>query len=113
MTSAQTNKVKKEPVGRWNYDGPAAPEGYTWGTLEFSFAEKKYSAAWTFNGNEENIYLSDNIKFRNDTLVFNINVDGEDVAVTLKFDEESKMSGLAVYSGGEVPMTLTREKKKE
>jgi hypothetical protein len=113
ITSAQTNKSTKDPVGRWIYEGPSAPEGYTSGKLEFSVTDKKYSAIWTFMGNEENKYSSENIKFRNDSLVFNVYVDGEDVAVALKFDEKSKMTGKAIYSGGEVPMTLTREIKKE
>jgi len=55
ITSAQTNKSTKDPVGKWIYEGPAAPEGYTSGKLEFSVADKKYSAIWTFIGNEENI----------------------------------------------------------
>jgi hypothetical protein len=113
ITSAQDNKSTKDPVGKWIYEGPAAPEGYTSGKLEFSVADKKYNAIWTFIGNEENKYSSENIKFRNDSLVFNVNVDGEDVAVALKIEENSKMTGKAIYSGGEVPMTLTRELKKE
>lgn len=113
IISAQDNKSTKDPVGKWLYEGPAAPEGYTSGKLEFSVADKKYNAIWTFTGSEENKYPSDNIKFRNDSLVFNVNVNGEDVAVALKIEENSKMTGKAIYSGGEVPMTLTREMKKE
>jgi hypothetical protein len=113
MTSAQAGKSKKDPVGKWIYEGPTAPEGYTSGKMEFSLTDKKYNAIWTFAGNEENKYPSENIKFSNDSLIFNVMVDGEDVAVALKIEEKSKMTGKAIYSGGEVQMTLTREAKKE
>lgn len=113
ITAAQDGRSKKDPIGKWIYEGPSAPEGYTYGKMEFSVADKKFNATWTFAGNEENKYSSDNIKFKNDTLSFNVYVDGEDVAVTLKLEDKSKMTGKAIYSGGEVPMTLIREVKKD
>jgi hypothetical protein len=35
-------------------------------------------------------------------------VEGNTVAVTLKSEDQTKMSGKAVYSEGEVPLTLTK-----
>ena len=113
MVSAQSKKSKKDLPGKWIYEGPMAPQGYTSGKLEFTSVNKKYNVVWTFAGREDSNYSSENINFRNDSIFFNVNVDGEDVAVSLKFQEKSKMTGKAIYSGGEVPLTLTREAKKK
>ena len=35
-------------------------------------------------------------------------MEGQDIKVMLKIENETKMSGKAVYSEGEVPLTLTK-----
>lgn len=109
--SAQTVNNAKDPAGKWKFDAPYAPEGFTTGLVEIKFAEEKYSVTLMFSANAEYILPCDKVKFANDTLTFNLYLDTEDIAFTLKFDEADKMSGKAVHSGGEVPLTLTREKK--
>jgi hypothetical protein len=110
--SAQNSKVKNNPVGKWQFEAPYAPEGFTSGTMEIGFAEAKYSAAMVFTGSDFKL-PGEQVKFENEILKFVIYVEGTDVTVTLKFDSESKMSGKAVYSEGEVPLSLTRLPKKE
>lgn len=112
LASAQAGKGKKDPVGKWNFAAPYAPEGYTSGIIEVSVAKKKYSTTMMFTGSEGK-YPGDKVKFEKDTLTFNMYVEDQNVAVKLKFDDKSKMSGKAVYSEGEVPLTLTRETKKK
>ncbi|MCX6255277.1 MAG: hypothetical protein NTV31_12470 [Bacteroidia bacterium] len=53
-------------------------------------------------------YSGDVVKIENDTLIFNVFIDDEDVVVTLKIEDSVKMSGKAVYSGGEVPLALIK-----
>ena len=109
--SGQASSSAKDPVGKWKFDAPYAPEGFTTGTVEIKFAEEKYSVTLMFSSNAEYILPCDKVKFEKETLTFNLYLDTEDIAFTLKFDEADKMSGKAVHSGGEVPLTLTREKK--
>jgi len=109
--SAQGGSSAKEPAGKWKFDAPYAPEGFTTGVVDIKFAEEKYSVTLLFSSNTEYVFPCDKVKFTNDTLTFNLYLDTEDIAFTLKFDEADKMSGKAVHSGGEVPLTLTREKK--
>jgi S-adenosylmethionine:tRNA-ribosyltransferase-isomerase (queuine synthetase) len=112
LASAQAKKGKKDLVGKWIFEAPLAPEGYTSGIIEVGLAEKKYSTTMMFTGNEEKL-SGDKVKFEKDTLKFNVYIGDENVSVKLKFDDKTKMSGKAVYSEGEVPLTLTRETKKK
>jgi len=110
VASAQTVKVKKDPVGEWKFEAPYAPEEYTSGTVTVSFAEKKYSSTMSFTGSDYKLPC-ENVKFENDTLSLAIYVEGENVSITLKMEDNTKMSGKAVYSGGEIPLTLARAVK--
>lgn len=112
VVSAQNTKVANNPVGKWQFEAPYAPEGFTSGTVEIGYTEAKYSAIMVFTGNDYKL-PGEQVKFENEVLKFVIYVEGTDVTVTLKFDSASKMSGKAVYSEGEVPLTMTRLPKKE
>ena len=112
VVSAQNSKVKNNPVGKWQFEAPLAPEGFTSGTVEVGLTEAKYSAAMVFTASDYKL-PGEQVKFDNDILKFVIYIEGTDITVTLKFDSESKMSGKAVYSEGEVPLSLTRLPKKE
>jgi hypothetical protein len=107
VVTAQNNQEKKDPVGKWKFEAPAAPEGYTSGTIEVGLADKKYSTAMYFTPIDTK-YSGDVVKIENDTLIFNVFIDDEDVVVTLKIEDSVKMSGKAVYSGGEVPLALIK-----
>ena len=109
--SAQTNNLKNDPAGKWLFEAPFAPQGYTNGIIEVSKTDNLFSASMAFGGNE-NKYPGDKVKFANDTVSFNVYIEGQDVAVKLVFTEESKMSGKAIYTEGVVPLSLTREMRK-
>jgi hypothetical protein len=108
--SAQTTKVKKDPVGNWKFEAPYAPEGYTSGSVTVGFVDKKYTAAMSFTGSDYKM-PGNNVKFENDTLSLAIYVEGETVTISLKMEDAMKMSGNAVYSGGSIPLTAARAKK--
>ena len=62
----------------------------------------------SFTGSEYKL-PGENVKTVNDSVLFNIYLEGQDIKVMLKLESESKMTGKAVYSEGEVPLTLTKE----
>lgn len=108
VISAQSSKDKKNPVGKWKFEAPYAPEGFTSGIIEFSLAEDKYSTTISFAGSD---YLipGDKTKVEKDSVSFNVLVEGNEVAVTLKPESDVKMTGKAVYFEGEIPLTLTKD----
>jgi|WetSurMetagenome_2_1015567.scaffolds.fasta_scaffold00024_7 hypothetical protein len=107
--SSQNGKAqKKEPLGKWKFEAPYAPEGYRSGTMSFLQAEKKFTAEMTFTGMDYK-FVGEKVKFENDTITFSIYLEGQAIEVFLKLEEPSKMSGKAVYSEGTVPLSLVRE----
>jgi hypothetical protein len=64
-----------------------------------------------FSGSEYKLN-GEKVKIENDTISFSVFIEDQDVAVKLKMENSSKMSGKAVYTEGEVPLALTREMKK-
>jgi hypothetical protein len=112
LSFSQNTKSAKDPAGQWNFSAPYAPEGYTSGTVAVTFAEKKYGASMAFTGLEYK-FTGENVKFANDTLSFSIYIEGETINVTLKMEDALKMAGSAVYSGGSVPLTLSKEVKEK
>lgn len=107
VSSGQTTK-KVDPVGSWKFDAPYAPEGYTSGTIVIGLVEKKHTATMSFTGSEYKLN-GENVKIENDSVSFSVFVEGQDVKVSLKSDVDEKMVGKAVYSEGEVPLTLTKD----
>jgi hypothetical protein len=107
IISAQTVKEKKDPVGQWKFEAPAAPEGYTSGTINIGFAERKYSTTMEFAGIEYK-FIGENVKFKNDSLFFSFPLEDDYVSISLKLEDKSKMSGKGIYSEGVVLLILTR-----
>ena len=101
------NNNKSNPLGTWKYEAPYAPEGYTSGTIVVGSNEKKPTVAMSITGSDT-ILLGINVKTINDSVLFSVNLEGQDVKVMLKIENDSTMSGKAVYSEGEVPLTLTK-----
>jgi hypothetical protein len=106
VSSGQTTK-KVDPVGSWKFDAPYAPEGYTTGTIVIGLVEQKHTATMSFAGSEYKL-TGENVKVENDTVSFSIFLEGQDIKVSLKGDADAKLVGKAVYSEGEVPLTLTK-----
>jgi hypothetical protein len=105
--TAQNNNIKKSPVGTWKFDAPYAPEGYSSGLIVVGIAEKKPAATMSFTGNELK-FPGENVESEKDSLQFSVYIQGEDVKVMLKVENDTLMSGKAIYSEGEVPLSLTK-----
>ncbi|MGI6340072.1 MAG: hypothetical protein ACOXZV_11950 [Bacteroidales bacterium] len=100
---------KNNPVGHWKFSVTASPDPYySTGTLYISFAENKYSASILFSRSNYEI-MGEKVKFENNTLTFTTYIQGEQVVVTGKMTGPDKIDGKAVYSQGEVKVTLTKE----
>jgi len=110
--SAQSSKEKKDPSGQWKFDAPYAPEGYTSGTVDIGFTDKKYSATMSFT-NLGYAFTGEKVRAQNDSLFFLVWIEGNDVSVSLKMNDKTTMAGNAVYYGGVVPLTLTKEPEKK
>jgi len=107
MVISGQNINKNNPVGTWKFEAPYAPEGYTSGIIVVGFKDQKHTTAMSFTGSDT-ILAGDKVRSLNDSLLFSIYLDGQDVKILLKMENESNMSGKAVHSEGEVPLTLTR-----
>ena len=105
--TAQNNQIKKNPIGSWKFDAPYAQEGYTSGTIIVGLEEQKYTASIAFTGSEF-VHKGEQVKAVSDSLLFSVNIEGQEVKVMLKIEDEAKMTGKAVYSEGEVPLTLVK-----
>ncbi len=105
--NGQDNSKKNNPVGTWKFDAPYAPEGYTSGIIIVGFEKQTNTTSMSFTGSDYKI-PGENVKSSNDSLIFSVFVENQDVRVLLKVENEARMSGKAIYSEGEVPLTLTK-----
>jgi len=96
--SAQTIN---DPTGSWNTEAPNAPPGFNTSIMKIT----QDSVFTTFAG-ESIIYYSTSMNFKNDSLTFIIG--GLDVLCILKFENETKMTGNAVWADGESPLFMTK-----
>lgn len=112
MVAAQNQNTKKSPAGKWRFEAPYAPEGYTSGVIEVALADNAYTTSISFSSTDYKI-PADKTVVEKDTVSFTINIEGNEVSVSLTMEEANKMNGKALYSGGEIPLTLTRETKEK
>jgi len=104
---AQNNTKKSSPVGKWTFDAPYAPEGYNTGIIVVGLQDNKFTTTMSFGAGDYKL-PGEQVKAVKDSVLFSIFLEGQDIKVFLKLDGDSKMTGKAVYSEGEVPLTLSR-----
>lgn len=107
LTAQKGNGQKNDPVGTWKFDAPYAPEGYTSGKIVVGFTEQKHTTTMSFTGSDYKL-PGENVKAVNDSVFFSVYLEGQDIKVLLKIENDTTMSGKAVYSEGEVPLVLTK-----
>ena len=95
------------PVGTWKFAAPYAPEGYSSGTIVVGLTEQKHTTTMSFTGSEYKLE-GENVKAVNDSVLFSIYLEGQDIKVMLKIESDTNMIGKAVYAEGEVPLSLSR-----
>jgi hypothetical protein len=89
-------------IGDWNAEAPEAPAGFNTSIMSI----KQDSVFTTFTG-ESYPYGSISMNFKNDTLSFEIG--GLNVLCTLKVEDKTRLSGNAVWEGGQSKLILTRK----
>jgi hypothetical protein len=105
---AQDGAAKKNsPVGNWKYEASYAPDGYNSGTIGVGYAEEKYTVSVLFTGSTFKLE-GEQVKFEKDLLTCTVYVEGEYVKISVKPENNNTMAGTATYSGGQIPLTLTR-----
>jgi len=105
---AQNTKPVVDPVGTWKFEAPYAPEGYTSGVIVIGKSAQNYTVTMSFTGSENKLN-GENVKVEKDTVIFSLILESQEIKVSLKGTEDAKMAGKAVYSEGEVPLTLIRK----
>jgi hypothetical protein len=104
---ALSNGQKIDPAGKWKFEAPYAPERYTSGIVSVGRSEQKPTASMSFTGSEY-LLTGDKVKIANDSILFSVSLEGQDIKILLKVESKTRMTGKAVYSEGEVPLTLTK-----
>ncbi len=94
-------------LGKWKFEAPNAPEGYNAGFIEVGTAEKGYTASISFGEGDYKL-PADKVKIENDVLTFIVNVEGNEVTIVLKPENNTLMKGNATYTDGSTPLVLTR-----
>ena len=107
VVTAQNKQPIISPVGTWKFDAPYAPEEYNSGVIVVGIADKKPAATMSFKGNDIK-YPGENVTAEKDSVKFSVYIQGQDVNVMLKIENDTLMSGKAVYSEGEVPLSLIK-----
>jgi hypothetical protein len=101
-----SNSVNAQTIndlcGEWNAEAPQAPSGFNTSIMAIT----QDSVFTTFTG-ESYPYGSISMSFNNDTLSFEIG--GLNVLCTLKVEDKTRLSGNAVWEGGESKLILTRK----
>lgn len=110
---AQKADAKFKPEGKWQFEAPSAPEGYTFGSMDVTFADKKYAATMGLPGGGDYKLPADQVKFENGELTFKLFIEGEEILISLKPEGNDKMTGKATFSGGDIPLTCNRDKGKK
>lgn len=98
------------PVGNWKVVSDYAPEGFQTSKVKISIEEEKYQLEMEF---EEIGYKmkGERVSFIEGLFKFSLYIEGENVAITMKFSGDDKMIGTASTSFGEVPLEATRIKQ--
>lgn len=103
-SSISNAQIKESTIGKWSFQAPTAPEGYTWGIITL----KKDSSFMQFtSGNYK--YPSNWLKAKNDSIIYESYIDGTTVLFSLKINDASKVTGKAVWVDGETDMILTKK----
>ena len=104
---AQNNQSKIDPSGTWKFEAPYAPEGYSSGKIVVGLDKQIPTTTMSFTGSDSTL-TGENVKTVNDSVLFNIYLEGQDIKVMLKIENDTIMTGKAIYSEGEVPLSLTK-----
>ena len=108
---SQQGRSGFRPEGKWNFEAPSAPDGYNSGTMEVVMTDNKLSVIMGLPGGGDYKMPAYQVQLSNELFSFKINIQDEEISVILAPDGEEKLTGKAVYSGGETMLTCKRVKE--
>lgn len=112
VISAQSVKLKHDPVGKWTFNAPYAPYGYNTGTSDIGSNDTTYTVSMTFTEIGYS-FKGENVRVRNDSLLFEMWVEGTPINISLAIEDDTLIKGVADYFEGAVPFTMKKAVKKE
>lgn len=107
MSASGQKPAPAELSGKWKFEAPAAPEGFTSGDIDISLVENVYKVSLAFTGSDYRLE-GDRAAVVDGSFVFVVYLQGQEITIMLKMDGQDKMNGLALHPEGEVPLTLVR-----
>jgi hypothetical protein len=110
-STAFSQEITGNPVGKWSSSVPYAPDGFQTSQLTIAKVDDKYTVEMSFAEVGFTI-AGEKVTFIDKVFKFGFWIEGEDVSITLKFKEEDKLEGVVVTSGGEMPIIAARIKDK-
>lgn len=110
--SGQKPAPADDPSGKWKFEAISAPEGFTSGSLDISFAGNVYKVSLAFTGSDYKLD-GDRAVLEDGAFMFVIYLQGQEITIILKMAGPDKMNGLAIHPEGEVPLTLVRNPDKK
>lgn len=103
--NAAPKTQKKDLLGKWKYESPAAPYGYEKGTLVFS--EKEGELAGEIHFNDGSKASMSNVKLEEETLKCGLYVEGGYVVIEAKVDGK-KMNGTVDTPDGKIDISAEK-----
>lgn len=99
-------QINKSITGIWDFQCPFAPEGFNTGTIDI----RKDSVFTTFISSTYK-FPSQWVKIEFDSLLYNVDINGEEVLYSLKVENKDTLNGKASTSYGVSSLILTRKSK--
>lgn len=100
--SSYNFQIKDNYTGDWSFEAPDAPEGSTAGKIVIQ------ANAVIMSFDEDQEYPSSWVRVRNDSIIYQTDFDQATVLFSLKVNDESNMTGKAVWSHGETAIVLKK-----
>ena len=97
-------QINETFVGKWSFECLLAPAGFNEGTIEIQL-----DSVFTQYSGRDYRFSSSWVKMENDTLIFNVDINGEMVVCRLLAVEENKLKGIAGTMEDESPLILTKK----
>ncbi len=101
-----------ELPGKWKFEAPSAPEGFTSGNIDISFVENVYKVSLAFTGSDYKLD-GDRAAIVDGSFMFVVYLQGQEITIVLRMEGKDKMNGLAIHPDGEVPLVLVRNTDKK
>jgi hypothetical protein len=101
-------QVNKSIIGVWNFQCPSAPEGFNSGNIDIG----KDSVFTTFISSTYK-FPSLWVKTKKDSLIYKVDINGEEVLYSLKVEKKDTLNGKASTSYGVSSLILIRKPNSE